>query len=65
MTRETTEYYNENGTAVQVHEVTEETAGGVYLTGVGNQDVRAGDYLVQDGSNSWTLLPSLDGLFTK
>lgn len=61
MERKLSTYRNDNGTEVKVHQVTEDTAGGVYLTGIGNEDVRPGDLIAQDGANSWTRVNSLDG----
>lgn len=61
MERKLSTYRNDNGVEVQVHRVTEDTAGGVYLTGIGNDEARPGDLLVQDSANSWTRVQSLDG----
>lgn len=61
MERKLSTYRNDAGGELSVHLVTEETAGGVYLTGIGNEDVRPGDLIAQDSANSWTRVNSLDG----
>lgn len=61
MERKLSTYRNDNDAELRVHLVTEDTAGGVYLTGIGNEDVRPGDLIAQDGANSWTRVNSLDG----
>lgn len=61
LTRKTSEYRNENGGVLNVHKVTEDTQGGVYLTGVGNEVVKPGELITQDNANSWTRVNSLDG----
>lgn len=61
MSRKTSPYENENGTVVDVHKVTEETAGGLYVTGVGSQDAKPGELYARDSANSWTPVASLKG----
>lgn len=58
-------YQNQNGADVEVHKVTKDTAGGVYITGEGYDETRPGDLLVRDNANSFSRLQSLDGFTSR